>query len=250
MSDADLTALQKPHRIQRRRTKGWRMPPNTVYVGRPTMWGNPFVPGKVAPAWSGLDRQVLELRDAFNLYNGYARANPKLMAAAREQLKGKSLACWCPLEAARSLGGDGCHADVLLEIAASGEVISPVKSVLMMCGHCKRWTGLLHGGAPSLCCECVQVHCRWLALGGNKYAVLDEEHPGGAWCPEALAPIVRFAEDYARRSGVTVAWLHEHGREIRSCDCGDETCEGLQMAHIKEPNPFDPYLPPYPVTTQ
>ena len=34
-----------PIRIQRKRTKGWRMPPNTVYVGRPTIWGNPFPVG-------------------------------------------------------------------------------------------------------------------------------------------------------------------------------------------------------------
>jgi len=32
-----------PQRLQRRRTKGWRMPPGAVYVGRPTEWGNPFV---------------------------------------------------------------------------------------------------------------------------------------------------------------------------------------------------------------
>ena len=32
-----------PKRIQRQRTKGWRMPENTVYVGRPTLFGNPFV---------------------------------------------------------------------------------------------------------------------------------------------------------------------------------------------------------------
>lgn len=31
-----------PQRIQRRRTSGWRMPDNTIYVGRPTKWGNPF----------------------------------------------------------------------------------------------------------------------------------------------------------------------------------------------------------------
>lgn len=31
-----------PKRIQRKRTKGWRMPENTVYVGRPSKWGNPF----------------------------------------------------------------------------------------------------------------------------------------------------------------------------------------------------------------
>ena len=31
-----------PQRIQRQRTKGWRMPEGAVYVGRPTKWGNPF----------------------------------------------------------------------------------------------------------------------------------------------------------------------------------------------------------------
>ena len=31
-----------PERIQRRRTRGWRMPVRAVYVGRPTRWGNPF----------------------------------------------------------------------------------------------------------------------------------------------------------------------------------------------------------------
>ena len=29
-----------PRRIQRRRTKGWRMPEGAVYVGRPSRWGN------------------------------------------------------------------------------------------------------------------------------------------------------------------------------------------------------------------
>lgn len=31
-----------PIRVQRQRSRGWRMPANTVYVGRPTRWGNPF----------------------------------------------------------------------------------------------------------------------------------------------------------------------------------------------------------------
>lgn len=31
-----------PVRVQRKRTKGWRMPENTVYVGRGSKWGNPF----------------------------------------------------------------------------------------------------------------------------------------------------------------------------------------------------------------
>ncbi len=29
-------------RVERKRSKGWRMPRNTIYVGRPTKWGNPF----------------------------------------------------------------------------------------------------------------------------------------------------------------------------------------------------------------
>jgi hypothetical protein len=32
----------KPYRIQLKRTKGWRMPANTVKVDRSTRWGNPF----------------------------------------------------------------------------------------------------------------------------------------------------------------------------------------------------------------
>lgn len=32
----------KPKRIQRKRTRGWKMPPNTVCVTRPGRWGNPY----------------------------------------------------------------------------------------------------------------------------------------------------------------------------------------------------------------
>lgn len=42
----------------------------------------------------------------------------------------------------------------------------------------------------------------------------------------------QFEEAYASRSGVTVKWLKQHGREARPCDCGDEMCEGWQMAYI------------------
>jgi len=44
----------------------------------------------------------------------------------------------------------------------------------------------------------------------------------------------QFAQAYAERSGVTVEWLAEQGREARPCDCDYEGCEGWQMAHIKE----------------
>lgn len=38
--------MNDPRRVQRARTPGWRMPDGAVYVGRPSIYGNPF-------AWSG-----------------------------------------------------------------------------------------------------------------------------------------------------------------------------------------------------
>ena len=37
--------MNTPIRVQRKRTKGWKAPENTVYVGRPTRWGNQFKVG-------------------------------------------------------------------------------------------------------------------------------------------------------------------------------------------------------------
>ena len=36
------TSIAGPTRVWRKRTAGWRMPANTVYVGRGSRWGNPF----------------------------------------------------------------------------------------------------------------------------------------------------------------------------------------------------------------
>lgn len=49
---------------------------------------------------------------------------------------------------------------------------------------------------------------------------------------EWLTSVERFAKEYAERSGVTVEWLKEHGREARECDCEEEGCEGWQMAYV------------------
>ena len=94
-----------PKRIQRKRTKGWRMPSGVVYVGRPTKWGNPFC--KLLPGDN--TAQLVRLFRAW-LRNGMMSGN--LLPEAKEQLRGKDLACWCPLDAP-------CHADVLIEVANS-----------------------------------------------------------------------------------------------------------------------------------
>lgn len=94
--------MSKPKRIQRKRTKGWKMPPNTIYVGRPTKWGNIFKVGKDGNAEECV---VLYMeRMIGNIWN-----EPNKFSIKRE-LKGKDLTCWCK-------EGEPCHADVLLEVA-------------------------------------------------------------------------------------------------------------------------------------
>ena len=89
--------MDDPIRVQRKRTKGWRMPPNTVYVGRPTMWGNPERNGP--PGY-----QVKRYRRFLEIVADNGLVYPF------EELRGKNLCCWCPLD-------QPCHADVLLELA-------------------------------------------------------------------------------------------------------------------------------------
>ena len=90
-----------PRRVRLQRTRGWRLPPDTVVVARPTRWGNPFVVG--APG-------IADRAEAVRRYREHIARDAALVRAARERLRGRDLACWCPLDAP-------CHADVLLEIA-------------------------------------------------------------------------------------------------------------------------------------
>lgn len=100
-------------RIQRRRTKGWRMPEGAVYVGRPTKWGNPFTGnGDRALAvaryreWLGEARQIEVCAPT-----GYIYVQPRVGEILT--LADLDLACWCPLD-------QPCHGDVLLELANGG----------------------------------------------------------------------------------------------------------------------------------
>ena len=88
----------KPQRIQLKRTKGWRLPPNTISVARPTKWGNTYpvsVHGREA---------------ALNLYE--ARLGLALLKGELDlgEIRGKHLACWCHPTLP-------CHADILLRKA-------------------------------------------------------------------------------------------------------------------------------------
>ena len=69
-----------------------------VYVGRPSKFGNPF---RIGPDG---DRESV-----IKKYAAWITGQPDLVAAAKRELRGRSLICWCAPE--------GCHADVLLRIA-------------------------------------------------------------------------------------------------------------------------------------
>lgn len=121
-----------PERIQRKRTRGWKMPPNTVSVTRPGTWGNPFRVGgwfKIGDGRSGfIWLQAADLYadatftrittpdQAVEFYRTFLARYPRRDI---HQLRGKNLACFCPLD-------QPCHADVLLVIANAPQRFSDV----------------------------------------------------------------------------------------------------------------------------
>lgn len=101
-----------PERVQLSRTKGWRMPPNTVKVDRSTIFGNPFtVQGARDAGYKGSDAELQAMCASF-FRNAMLRRLPAVTTHLQhiEELRGKNLACWCK-------PGTPCHADVLLEFA-------------------------------------------------------------------------------------------------------------------------------------
>lgn len=123
--------MAHPLRIQRKRVAGWRMPEGAVYVGRPTIWGNPWselradaqqlfaghavdgiLVGNFA-AW--LDHGSAEYRtrgESGHTFPIYVELHDRREEVLRRlpELRGKQLACWCSLD-------QPCHADVLCELA-------------------------------------------------------------------------------------------------------------------------------------
>ena len=99
-----------PLRIQRKRTKGWRMPEGAVYVGRPSKWGNPMSVNLA------VGRTLDDVMKFFRAYaekfiaNYRPNCDPQYRGLNIEELRGKQLACWCPLD-------KPCHADILAELA-------------------------------------------------------------------------------------------------------------------------------------
>jgi hypothetical protein len=107
--------MTAPRRIRLSRARGWRLPPNAVNIARPGKWGNPFVVGK-----DGTREQCVGL--FYQLLRGFIDLGGRLsvdeqltyyrrVRRSLGELRGKDLACWCPLD------GKPCHGDILLSLA-------------------------------------------------------------------------------------------------------------------------------------
>lgn len=122
----------RPVRIQRKRSKGWKMPENTVSVCRPTKWGNPFKlvgdmiyidashRGEMLDKWvyvcQGDIQKVIKLYKSLLSQSDNFQNEPNIehwlyhfLNLNFSELKGKNLACFCHID-------NPCHADVLLDI--------------------------------------------------------------------------------------------------------------------------------------
>ena len=97
-----MPADQLARRIQRKRTKGWRMPAGAVYAGRPSKWANWYRVGVDGTA----EECVAKYRKDID---GNVWTSPT-KKEIQEELRGKEIACWCGLD-------QPCHVDVLVEIA-------------------------------------------------------------------------------------------------------------------------------------
>lgn len=107
------------------------MPENTVYVGRPTKWGNPHKVGVSLHRLPGGNYRYMTPDDAVAAYREEImpywtdhRRGPNRLDLA--DLRGKNLACFCPLD-------QPCHADVLLELSnlpLSAGAVDPVDGIV------------------------------------------------------------------------------------------------------------------------
>ena len=111
-----------PKRIQMSRQRPWRAEnPDAVIVARPSKWGNRFKVGDslMPPRLGQCPSVVIDQRLAVELFGAHVEQFAREFGEYTHrstgdhdlnELKGRDLACWCPLD-------QPCHADVLIELA-------------------------------------------------------------------------------------------------------------------------------------
>lgn len=133
-----------PQRIQRKRSKGWKLPEGARCVTRGSRWGNHFrvdCGSVIGLPWSTVSNRRMDAGVRANVVGEvlYVSCSNDRAAAAHSvdlfrsfcevrlrdtpeefehwiaPLRGLDLACYCPI-------GEPCHADYLLSLANSGGV--------------------------------------------------------------------------------------------------------------------------------
>jgi hypothetical protein len=101
MQKAKTMTLAETRVVNRRRDR------YDVYIGRPSFWGNPFVVGSQG------DRG-----ECVRLYEAWLRQHPDVIEAAKRELRGKVLGCYCARKG--GVGPDDplvCHGQILARAA-------------------------------------------------------------------------------------------------------------------------------------
>jgi hypothetical protein len=115
-------AIVAPRRLQRSRRAGAVTPSGALYVGSPTLWGNPFSHrSRIGHARSvilhgswlaGELTPYILSRAGFGEHEILALDRLRERVCARlHHIVGLNLECWCPLTS------PWCHADTLLRVA-------------------------------------------------------------------------------------------------------------------------------------
>jgi len=124
-----MNEIKQPIRLQRKRSKGFKLPPNTVCVNRGTRFGNPFRVEYMHSGWWGVKTSIdgyvdilvnncrpayetkeLAVLDAVKCHKIVIESSMLIRNDIVISLQGYNLACFCPLDSP-------CHADILLKIA-------------------------------------------------------------------------------------------------------------------------------------
>ena len=106
----------QPVRLRLSRAMGFKLQEHSrasnglaaVKIDRSTKWGNPFRVGSKSPYGS----KVKDARHSASIYAGFAPFNEKLVEAAKAELAGLNLACWCELCDLHATMGQSFHSPV------------------------------------------------------------------------------------------------------------------------------------------
>eukprot|EP00005_Dracoamoeba_jomungandri_P008554 CAMPEP_0174268146 /NCGR_PEP_ID=MMETSP0439-20130205/36345_1 /TAXON_ID=0 /ORGANISM="Stereomyxa ramosa, Strain Chinc5" /LENGTH=288 /DNA_ID=CAMNT_0015356137 /DNA_START=56 /DNA_END=922 /DNA_ORIENTATION=- len=204
-----------------------------VYIGRENStvlstnevkWGNPFKLGTRAPPEFG--GCFVTRKNSRELYRQWLFSQPHLLQAARKELPGKVLGCWCaPFK---------CHGEILAEIANAGTTVGLPRLTL---GSQDKWKKMVintqNEGRNSTKCDVYigrgDHTCKW----GNPFQI-------GAKAPEKyggkvmdrIDVVVLYRKYIMSNPDLILMAKRELRGKILGCWCAPQPCHGYVLAEI------------------